>query len=159
MARDKKAKIRQVEPDPKYSSRQVAKLINRVMRDGQKSVAASLVYRALDVVKQKSEQEPLAALEQAIKQITPQMEVRSRRVGGAAYQVPVPVRGLRGSSLAVRWLVIEAGKRPNKDYKSFADKLAAEITDAVKGTGGAVQKKLTFHKMAEANKAFSHFRW
>lgn len=159
MARDKKAKIRQVEPDPKYSSQQVAKLINRVMRDGEKSVAAKQVYRALDVVKQRSQQEPLAALEQAIKQITPQMEVRSRRVGGAAYQVPVPVRGLRGNSLAIRWLVIEAGKRPNKDYKSFADKLAAEIIDAVKGTGGAVQKKLTFHKMAEANKAFSHFRW
>jgi small subunit ribosomal protein S7 len=159
MARDKQAKIRLVEPDPKYGSRQVAKLINRVMRNGEKSVAAKQVYRALDLVQQRGGQEPLAALEQAIKQITPQMEVRSRRVGGAAYQVPMPVRGLRGNSLAVRWLVLEAGKRPNKDYKSFADKLAAEITDAAKGTGGAVQKKLTFHKMAEANKAFSHFRW
>lgn len=159
MARDKKAKIRQVGPDPKYGSQQVAKLINRVMRHGEKSVAANLVYGALDQVKQMSGQEPLAVLEQAVRQITPQMEVRSRRVGGAAYQVPMPVRGLRGNSLAVRWLVIEAGKRPNKDYKSFADKLAAEITDAAKGEGGAMQKKLTFHKMAEANKAFAHFRW
>jgi small subunit ribosomal protein S7 len=87
------------------------------------------------------------------------MEVRSRRVGGAAYQVPVPVKTVRGSSLALRWLTTEARKRPNKDFHTFADKLAAEILDASKGEGGAVQKKITAHKMAEANKAFAHYRW
>jgi len=157
--RTKQAKLRAVSADPKYGSTLISQLINRSMVDGKKTVAQKHVYTALEMVAQKTKQKPLEVLESALRNITPQMEVRTRRVGGASYQVPMPVRGLRGNSLAVRWLVIEAGKRPNKDYKSFADKLAAEIIDAVKGGGGAVQKKLTFHKMAEANKAFAHFRW
>ena len=157
MARDKQAPLRVVMPDGVYSSRPIAKLINRVMRDGEKSVAARQVYGALELVKAKTGQEPAVVFDQAIKQITPQMEVRSRRVGGAAYQVPMPVRGARGFSLAIRWLVTEAKKRPKKEFRSLAQKLAAEILDAVKGEGGAVQKKLTFHKMAEANRAFAHF--
>lgn len=145
--------------DPVYNNRQISKLINRVMRNGKKSVAARQVYQALELVKQASQQDPLGVFEQAIRQITPQMEVRSRRVGGAAYQVPMPVKGPRGFSLAIRWLVTEANKRQNKEFHSYAEKLAAELLDAIKGEGGAVQKKLTFHKMAEANKAFAHFRW
>lgn len=159
MARDAKVHQRVIEADPSYDSRQVAKLINRVMKAGKKSVAQRQVYQALTLVGERTKRKPIEVLEQAIQQITPQMEVRSRRVGGAAYQVPVPVRGARGLSLAVRWLVTEARKRSSKEYQSYAEKLAAEIADAAQGQGGAMQKKLTFHKMAEANKAFAHFRW
>ena len=108
MPRNKRAGLRLVKTDAVYSNREVAKLINRVMRDGKKAVAARQVYRAFEVIKEKTSREPVDVFEQAIKQITPQMEVRSRRVGGAAYQVPVPVRGPRGFSLAIRWLVMEA---------------------------------------------------
>lgn len=157
--RTKKAKHRSVTPDPVYNSERLSKLINRVMLDGKKSVAQKQVYLALDVVKGKSKSNPIEIFEQAVENIQPKMEVRSRRVGGAAYQVPTPVSPRRGFSLAVRWLVAEANKRPSSEYHSFADKLAAEIMDAVNGEGGAVQKKLTSHKMADANKAFAHFRW
>lgn len=159
MSRDSKTHQRVIEADPTYDSRQVAKLINRVMKDGKKSVAQHQVYEALTLISKRTGRKPIEVLEQAVQQITPQMEVRSRRVGGAAYQVPVPVRGARGLSLAVRWLVTEARKRSSKEYQSYAEKLATEIVDAAQGQGGAVQKKLTFHKMAEANKAFAHFRW
>lgn len=157
--RTKSAKIRQIEPDPLYHSYQVTKLINRVMQRGKKSVARKSVYAAFDHIQAKTKSSPLTVFEQALDQISPKMEVRSRRVGGAAYQVPMPVRGPRAFSLALRWLVNEANKRPNKEYHSFAEKLAAEILDAAQGEGGAVQKKVTSHKMAEANKAFAHFRW
>lgn len=145
--------------DPVYGNRQLTKLVNRVMVAGKKSIAQQHVYRALSVAAEKTKKEPIRVFEDAIAQVTPKMEVRSRRVGGASYQVPAPVRGLRGFSLAVRWLVEEARKRPNGQFHTFAEKLAAELMDAGKGEGGAVQKKLAMHKQAEANKAFAHFRW
>jgi small subunit ribosomal protein S7 len=157
--RTKRARIRDIAPDPLYHSKQVAKLINRVMLDGKRSTAQAAVYHAFDIIKEKTKEDPLNLFEKAVENISPRMEVRSRRVGGAAYQVPMPVRGPRGFSLSLRWLVSEANKRPNKEYHTFAEKLAAEILDSINNDGGAIQKKLTSHKMAEANKAFAHFRW
>jgi small subunit ribosomal protein S7 len=157
--RTKRNYKRTVEPDPIYNSYSIAKLINRVMQRGKKNVARSLVYQALDIVKKETSQDPLEVFQAAIDHITPKMEVRSRRVGGAAYQVPMPVRSPRAQSLAIRWLVSESNKRSNKDHHTYADKLAAEIIDASNGEGGAIQRKVTSHKMAEANKAFAHFRW
>ena len=159
MARSKSTKPRQIEPDPKYQSRTVARLINRVMVSGKKSIARAHVYQALDILQKDLKLDPLEILDSALAAITPQMEVRSRRVGGAAYQVPMPVKTRRASSLAIRWLVGEAGKRPGKDYHTFSAKLVAEIKDPLGGEGGAIHKKTTSHKMADANKAFAHFRW
>lgn len=157
--RAKRAKVREVEPDLKYKSQKVTRIINGVMFDGKKSVAQRQVYLAMDIVASKLNKKPLDVLDEVIHIITPQMEVRSRRVGGAAYQVPMPIRGRRGMSLAVRWLVAEANKRPSKQYHSFAEKLAAEMIDALNNAGGAVAKRDAAHRMAEANKAFAHFRW
>lgn len=157
--RTKKNYNRSIDPDPLYQSIPVAKLINRVMRDGKKTVAQKQVYDALKLVATKSKQDELMVLETALENITPKIEVRSRRVGGAAYQVPTPVKGKRAFALAIRWLVQEAQKRPNAEFHTFAEKLAVEILDAANNQGGAIQKKLTMHKMAEANKAFAHFRW
>ena len=147
------------QPDPIYGNRQLTKLINRIMIGGKKSIAQKHVYSALKLASEKTKKEPVAVFEESIAQITPKMEVRSRRVGGASYQVPMPVRGTRGFSLAIRWLVTEAKKRSNKEYHTFGEKLAAEMMDAMKNEGGAIPKKLTMHKQAEANKAFSHFKW
>ncbi len=157
--RSKRAQVRDIAPDPKFGSVKVAKLINRSMRDGKKSVAQKQVYAALDQVAAQLKKKPVEVLDMVLDAITPQMEVRSRRVGGAAYQVPMPIRGRRGFSLAIRWLVLEANKRPNKQYHSYAEKLAAEMLDAIEHQGGAIQRRETSHKMADANKAFSHFRW
>jgi small subunit ribosomal protein S7 len=157
--RTKRAKIRRVDPDPIYGSEKITKLVNRVMNDGKKSVARKQVYLAMEVVKKQTKTDPMEVFEQAMNNIQPKMEVRSRRVGGAAYQVPTPVSSGRSFSLAIRWLVNEANKRPNSQYKTFAEKLAAELIDASQSEGGAVQRKLTSHKMADANKAFAHFRW
>ncbi len=157
--RTKKNYHRDITPDPVYQSPEVTKLVNRVMVDGKKSVAQKQVYNAFEIVAAKTKQEPLMVFETALENITPKIEVRSRRVGGAAYQVPTPVKGKRAFALAIRWLVLEANKRPNSEFHTFADKLAAEIMDAMNNQGGSIQKKLTMHKMAEANKAFAHFRW
>ncbi|MCA9370154.1 MAG: 30S ribosomal protein S7 [Pseudomonadales bacterium] len=157
--RQKKARVRSIAPDPRYGSVTIARIINRAMRDGKKSVAQRQVYGALDVVSKQLKKQVTEVVEMVLAAITPQMEVRSRRVGGASYQVPMPVSERRGFSLAVRWLLAEANKRPNKQYHTFAEKLAAEMLDALNGEGGAIQKKETSHRMAEANKAFSHFRW
>lgn len=157
--RTKKNYHRPIEPDPIYQSEAITKLINRVMRDGKKSVAEKQVYKALEIIKAKTKQDGLLMFETAIENITPKIEVRSRRVGGAAYQVPTPVKGKRAFALAIRWLVMESQKRSNVEYHTFAEKLAAEIMDAASNQGGSIQKKLTMHKMAEANKAFAHFRW
>jgi small subunit ribosomal protein S7 len=157
--RTKKAQVRETEKDAKYGSSTVQKIINRSMIDGKKSVAQKQVYLALAMVEEQSKKKALDVLQEALEKIKPQMEVRSRRVGGASYQVPMPVRGRRASSLVVRWLVTEANKRPNKQYHSYAEKLAAEILDALQEQGGAIEKRNTSHRMAEANKAFSHFRW
>ncbi len=157
--RSKKASIREVLPDTKYHSVKVARLINYAMKDGKKSVAQKQIYAALEALAQETNQTPLEAFDQVLQAVTPQMEVRSRRVGGAAYQVPMPVKGRRGFSLALRWLIGAARKRPNKTHHTFAEKLAAEMIDALHNQGGAIAKKETSHKMAEANKAFAHFRW
>ncbi len=157
--RTKRAQIRKISPDGKYGSVKVSKLINYVMKDGKKSVAQKQVYIALEKLATATGKKPVEAFEDVIKAITPQMEVRSRRVGGAAYQVPMPVKPRRGFALALRWLVLEANKRPNKMYHTFGEKLAAEMLDALSDQGGAVNRKNTSHRMAEANKAFAHFRW
>ncbi|MBI2405846.1 30S ribosomal protein S7 [Candidatus Microgenomates bacterium] len=150
---------RTIAPDPVYGHKLVAKLISRIMHDGKKSVAAGLVYRAFEAMQKETGEDPLKVFLSAVEQIKPTMEVRPRRVGGAAYQVPIPVRGPRRESLAIRWLILAAQKRPNKDYHTFTDKLTAEILDASKGQGGAIAKKKEVERVAEANRAFSHFRW
>jgi small subunit ribosomal protein S7 len=157
--RAKRAVIRDITPDPKFESVKVAKLINRAMRDGKRTKAQKQVYIALDIIAKETKKDALEAFDAVVAVITPQMEVRSRRVGGAAYQVPMPVRGKRGFALALRWLIMEANKKSNRQYHSFGEKLAAEMLDALQNQGGAVQRKETSHRMAEANKAFAHFRW
>lgn len=159
MARRGQAKIRTVEPDPIFNSSLVTKFINRSMRDGKKSVAQKEVYGALTLIKEKSGQDPINVLSQAMENVKPNMEVRPRRVGGAAYQVPIPVRGTRKESLAVRWIINLANKRSNSEFHTYAEKLAAELTDAAKGEGGAVKKRQDMERSAEANRAFSHFKW
>ena len=150
---------RELPPDPIYQSRLVTKLINRVMRDGKKTVAQKQVYRAFELIKEKTKIDPLLVFEKALENTKPRMEVRSRRVGGAAYQIPLPVKGSRQESLAIRWLVLSARARPNKEYHTFAEKLAAELIDAFNETGAAVAKKQEVERLAEANKAFAHLRW
>lgn len=157
--RSKKSKIRPITPDPLYGSTKITKLINRSMRSGKKSVAQKQVYLALEKAAKKLKLEPLQALEKALGNIAPKIEVRSRRVGGATYQVPTPVSPHRANSLSIRWLVIEANKLPNKKFRSYAEKLANEIINACEGQSNAVSRRETSHKMAEANKAFAHFRW
>jgi small subunit ribosomal protein S7 len=145
--------------DPRYNSLLVTKLINRTMRDGKRNAACKQVYRSLEIVADTLKRDGLEVLEEVIQRITPAMEVRSRRVGGASYQVPMPVREDRALSLAIRWLINESNKRANASYHTFADKLAAEMLAALNEEGGAYGKKITTHKMADANKAFAHFRW
>lgn len=157
--RTKRAIRRQTPPDAKFKSTLVAKLINRSMRDGKKSVAQKQVYTALDELAKVTKKDALKALEEVLAAITPEMEVRSRRVGGAAYQVPMPVSYRRGAALAIRWLITEANKRSSREYKTFAQKLTAEMLDALNNQGGSVERRNTSHRMAEANKAFAHFRW
>ena len=159
MARSGTIRKREIISDPIYKDRLLSKFINRVMRSGKKTVAQNQVYGALDLVKEGLKQDPLLVFRQAIENVKPQMEVRSRRVGGAAYQVPMPVRGERKESLAIRWVIQSAQKRSNGEFHSFAEKLAAEVMDAFNNQGGAVKKKEDTHRMAEANKAFAHFRW
>lgn len=157
--RSKRAVLQTIEPDLVYGSTKVSRFINYVMRDGKKSVAQKQVYAALEALAAETKKKPLEVLESVIESVAPQMEVRSRRVGGAAYQVPMPVRPRRAFSLALRWLIQEARKRPNKQFHTFAEKLTAEMLDALQNQGGAVQRRVTSHRMAEANKAFAHFRW
>jgi small subunit ribosomal protein S7 len=147
---------RVVLPDPKFGSQQLAKFMNHVMTNGKKSVAERIVYGALDVIVQKGKGEPLELFEKALENIQPLVEVKSRRVGGATYQVPVEVRPARQVALAMRWLVEYSRKRGEK---SMALRLAGEIMDASEGKGAAVKKREDVHRMAEANKAFSHYRF
>jgi small subunit ribosomal protein S7 len=137
----------------------VAKLINAVMSDGKKSVSAKQVYDALTLLKEKTKTDEITYLTEALENVKPQMEVRSRRVGGASYQVPMPVRSDRKQSLAIRWIVDAARARSNSSYHTFSEKLVAELVDAHEQAGNAIKKKLDTHRMADANKAFSHFRW
>jgi small subunit ribosomal protein S7 len=156
MPRRNAAVLREVQPDGVYHSRLVQQVINKVMLDGKKSTAERIVYGALDTLAQKSGKEPVEALELSIKQITPNLEVKSRRVGGASYQVPVEVPQRRARTLAIRWLV-EASR--NRREKSMEDRLAFELLDAQSDQGGAFKKKEDIFRMAQANKAFSHYRW
>ncbi len=159
MARKGTIRLKVVEPDPIYGSRLVTKLINRSMRDGKKSVSRTQIYEAFTEIKEKSGGDPLKVFNQALGNIKPTMEVRAKRIGGAAYQVPAPVRGARSESLAIRWLVASANARSNSDFHTYGKKLAAEIMDAAKSEGAAVKKRTDMEKVAESNKAFSHFRW
>lgn len=157
--RSKKAPKRLITPDPIYGSRLLQKFINRLMVDGKKSTAQALVYKALDNIKEKTKEEPLGVFERAINNIAPKMEVRPRRVGGASYQVPVEVRGDRKEALSIRWLVAAARARGNAAFHTFDQKLAQEFIDAANNQGSAVKKKEDMQKAANANRAFSHFRW
>ena len=154
--RRRRAEKREVPPDLIYNSVLVTKIINKVMWDGKKSLAGRIFYEAMDIVKEKTGQDPMEVLQQAIDNITPKIEVRPRRVGGATYQVPVEVRPERQSSLSIRWLVNYARLRSER---RMAERLAGEIIDAANNRGGAVKKKEDTHKMAEANRAFAHYRW
>lgn len=146
--------------DPVYNSRVVGKLINKIMHDGKKAVAAAQIYKSLEIIKTKfPDQDPAKVLEQAFTVVSPRMEVRSRRVGGASYQVPSEVRGERKTHLAMKWVVDAARDRSSKDYHTFAEKLAAEVADALNNTGNAVKKRDQMQKMADANRAFAHLRW
>lgn len=149
---------RKLTPDPIYGSVLLSKFINNVMEDGKKTVAQKNVYTALDILKEKG-MEPLATFEKALDTIAPKQEVRPKRVGGAAYQVPMEVRGPRKISLSIRWLLEATRKKPNSEFKTFSEKLAAEIISAVNNEGEAIRKRDTVHKMADANKAFAHFRF
>jgi small subunit ribosomal protein S7 len=147
---------REVLPDPVYNSKLVTQVINKVLLDGKKSTAEQIVYGALEIVREKSGRDPVEVLQDAIQALTPHLEVRSRRVGGATYQVPVEVPGRRARTLAIRWLVSFARDRREK---VMAERLAAEMLDALAGQGGAFKKKDDIFRMAQANKAFAHYRW
>jgi small subunit ribosomal protein S7 len=147
---------REIMPDPVFGSRLVTQVINKVLLDGKKSVAEGIVYDALERVRQKTGRDPVEVLQEAVQAVTPHLEVRSRRVGGATYQVPVEVPGRRARTLAIRWLV---GYSRERREKVMSERLAAEILDALAGQGGAFKKKDDLFRMAQANKAFAHYRW
>ena len=156
MSRKKTQPKKKVTPDPKYNSTIIPKLINSIMFDGKKVIAEKIVYEALEKIKSKSKDEPINIFNEAINNIKPTVEVRSRRVGGATYQVPVEVKSKRAQALAIRWLVESARKRKDK---LMSDKIFSELYDAYEKKGAAVKKREDVHKMAESNKAFAHFRW
>lgn len=156
--RHKKIEKRITEPDVLYHNRLIAKFINNIMKDGKKSVAERRVYNAFEILTKKG-MNPMEVFEKALQNVGPRLEVRPRRVGGASYQVPAEVRGERKTSLAIRWIITAARARANKEYHSFEEKLAAEFMDASQNLGAAIKKRDTVHRMAEANRAFAHFRW
>ena len=156
MSRKRKAPKKIIIVDPKYKSTIIPKLINSIMYDGRKTVAEKIVYEAIDKIKSKSKEEPITVFNEAINNIRPTVEVKSRRVGGATYQVPVEVKTKRSQALALRWLIDASRKRKNKN---MSDKIFNEIYDAYQNKGSAIKKKEDTHKMAESNKAFAHFRW
>ena len=156
MSRKKTQPKKNVVPDPKFNSTIIPKLINNIMYDGKRGVAAKIVYDAIDKIKTKSKDEPINIFNEAINNIKPTVEVRSRRVGGATYQVPVEVRSERALALAIRWLI---NSSRNRSENSMTERLSGELMDASSNRGASVKKKEDTHKMAEANKAFSHYRW
>ena len=156
MSRRHKAEKREINPDPKFGDLVVTKFMNAIMLDGKKSVAESIVYGAFDTVQAKAKQEPVTIFHQALDNVAPHVEVRSRRVGGATYQVPVDVRPERRQALAIRWLIAAARKR---NETTMVERLSGELMDAANNRGSAVKKREDTHKMAEANRAFSHYRW
>ena len=156
MGRHKKSVDRPCMPDVKYNSKVVSKFVTRMMLDGKKSICTNVLYDAMDKLKAKTEKDPLEVLLKALENVKPVVEVKSRRVGGATYQVPVEIRDVRKEALAMRW-IIEAAR--NRSGHGMADTLSAELLDAFNNTGSAFKKKEDTHRMAEANKAFAHFRW
>jgi small subunit ribosomal protein S7 len=156
MSRRHSAEKREINPDPKFGDLVVTKFMNAVMYDGKKSVAETIVYGALDQVQTKTKQEPVTVFHQALDNVAPHVEVRSRRVGGATYQVPVDVRPERRQALAIRWLIAAAR---NRNETTMVDRLSGELMDAANNRGTAVKKREDTHKMAEANRAFAHYRW
>ena len=156
MSRRHSADKREINPDPKFGDLIVSKFMNNLMVDGKKSVAESIVYGAFDRIEEKSKQEPLSVFHAALDNVSPAIEVRSRRVGGATYQVPVEVRAERRQALAIRWLINAARSR---NENTMVDRLSGELMDAASNRGSAVKKREDTHRMAEANRAFSHYRW
>jgi len=157
--RSKKAPKRLLAPDPIYGSRLISRFINKVMADGKKSIAQTLVYKALENIKEATKGDPVQVFEKALQNVSPKMEVRPRRVGGASYQVPIEVRGDRKEALAIRWILAGARSKSNKEFHTFAQKLAQELMDAAQNSGAAIKKRDDTQKVANANRAFSHFRW
>ena len=147
---------REVRPDASYNSVLAARFLNNLMKDGKKSVAQSILYGAFDIIKEKTKQEPLGVFQKAVENVKPMVEVRSRRVGGSTYQVPTEVRPARRQALGIRWIISFASQRGEK---TMASKLAGELIDASNGRGSAIKKREDTHRMAEANKAFAHYRW
>jgi small subunit ribosomal protein S7 len=156
MSRRSRAQRILAEPDPIYSSRLVTLLVSRILQSGKKSLAQKIVYSALEIISTKTEENPVIVLEKAVKNVTPQVEVKARRVGGSTYQVPIEIRAYRGTNISLKWITEFARARSGK---SMAIKLSNEIIDAAKETGNSVRKKEQTHKMADANKAFAHFRY
>ncbi|MBO0734350.1 MAG: 30S ribosomal protein S7 [Methylocapsa sp.] len=156
MSRRHRAEKREIIPDAKFGDVVVTKFMNSIMHDGKKSIAEAIVYGALDSIEQKARSEPLAVFKQALDNVSPSIEVRSRRVGGATYQVPVEVRSERRQALAIRWIINAARGRNDK---TMVDRLSAELMDAANNRGNAVKKREDTHRMAEANRAFAHYRW
>ena len=156
MSRRHSAEKREVNPDPKFGNIVITKFMNSIMYDGKKSAAESIVYGALELIEAKIKQGPLPIFEQALENVMPTIEVRSRRVGGATYQVPVEVRSVRRQALGIRWIITAARER---NEKTMTERLSAELLDASNGRGNAVKKREDVHRMAEANRVFSHYRW
>ena len=156
MPRRREVTRREILADPKYKSTLVAKFINKVMEKGKKSVAERILYHAMEIIQEKTKEDPLKVFEKSVGNVKPIIEVKSRRVGGATYQVPQEIRPERRTALAIRWLIAYAQERSEK---SMEEKLAAELLDAANNRGGAIKKREDVHKMAEANKAFAHYRW
>lgn len=156
MPRRREISKRPTMPDPKYKSRLVSKFINCLMKDGKKSTAEAILYDAFGIIENRAKESPVKVFEKAMENARPRIEVKSRRVGGSTYQVPVEVRAIRQTALGIRWLISFARKRPEK---SMSERLAAELMDAASQRGGTMKKREDTHKMAEANKAFAHYRW
>ena len=156
MPRRREIEKREILPDPKYSSKLVAKFVNSLLKEGKKSVAENILYGAFDIIEKKVKEQPVEYFEKAVNNVKPMIEVKSRRVGGSTYQVPTEVLPARRTALAVRWLITSAQERTEKTMR---EKLAAELIDAANNRGGAIKKREAVHKMAEANKAFAHYRF
>ena len=156
MPRRNRPPRRVIEPDAKYNSELLTQFANRLMQHGKKSIALRIVYDSFDIIEERTKKPPLDVFEQAIKNVTPLLEVRPRRVGGATYQIPMEVRAERRMSLAIRWVLQSTSQRPGK---SMAEKLASELMDAAAGQGASIKKRDDTHRMAEANRAFAHYRW
>jgi len=159
MPRTGRIKKRIIKADPIYNNRLITRFINRVMKDGKKTVAQKIIYKTAEEIKNKTQDDPIKIFETAVLNVGPRMEIRPRRIGGASYQIPVEVKGDRRQALAIRWILKAAENRSSREYHSFAGKLTQELIDASNNLGAAIKKRDEVHRMADANKAFAHFRW